>query len=263
MDVSRQTLFINGVLCHRFELACFGEWEGKNVMRRSAQLVCQHLEGISREALDRHQAIIGQYARGRQGIYALYRRGKLYYVGLATNLRNRLKQHLKDRHGQSWDQFSVYLTVGDNHLRELEALMLRTTKPSGNKQKGKFAKSEDLRRRFRRDIKRSVLQEMDCLFGESHPVKKAPKVVSKSHEGRTPVLAAYISTPMIIRARFKGEMLMARVRRDGSIRYDGKVYTSPSEAGAVACKRPTCNGWTFWQYERAPGDWVLLDALRK
>ncbi|MEI8140076.1 MAG: GIY-YIG nuclease family protein [bacterium] len=99
-------------------------------MKRRTQLVCQHLENISRQALERHQDIIGQYARGRQGIYALYRRGKLYYIGLATNLRTRLKQHLKDRHGGSWDQFSVYLTVGDNHLRKLEALMLRTVKPS-------------------------------------------------------------------------------------------------------------------------------------
>jgi len=118
-------------------------------MKRRTQLVCQHLENISRQALERHQDIIGQYARGRQGIYALYRRGKLYYVGLATNLRNRLQQHLKDRHGDSWDQFT------------------------------------------------------------------------------------------------------------------GKVYTSPSMAAALACKRRTCNGWTFWQYERAPGDWVAIDKLRK
>ena len=43
-------------------------------MKRRTQLVCQHLENISRQALERHQDIIGQYARGRQGIYALYGR---------------------------------------------------------------------------------------------------------------------------------------------------------------------------------------------
>jgi hypothetical protein len=37
----------------------------------------------------------------------------------------------------------------------------------------------------------------------------------------------------------------------------------PSLVGASACKRRSCNGWTFWQYERAPGDWVLLNELRK
>lgn len=232
-------------------------------MKRRTQLVCQHLENISRQALERHQDIIGQYARGRQGIYALYRRGKLYYVGLATNLRNRLKQHLKDRHGGSWDQFSVYLTVGDNHLRELEALMLRTVKPSGNKQKGKFAKSEDLRRRFRRDIKKCVLSEMDGLFGGGRKEKKSITPTLVEHDGRTPVLAEYVSAPMLIRARFKGEIITARVRRDGTVRFAGKVYTSPSMAAAIACKRRTCNGWTFWQYERAPGDWVEIDKLRK
>ena len=58
-----------------------------------------------------------------------------------------------------------------------------------------------------------------------------------------------------------GKVLKATVRRDGSIRYAGKIYNSPSLA-AAACKRPTYNGWDFWDYERAPGDWVPLDALR-
>ncbi len=60
---------------------------------RKGQLVSQHLENVSREALENYQDIIKKYVRGRQGIYALYRRGRLYYVGLATNLRNRLKHH--------------------------------------------------------------------------------------------------------------------------------------------------------------------------
>ena len=232
-------------------------------MNRRAQLVCQHLENISREALERHQDIIRQYARGRQGIYALYRRNKLYYVGLATNLRNRLKHHLKDRHGHSWDRFSVYLTIGDHHLRELEALILRTVKPSGNKQKGKFSKSEDLRRRFRRDIKRSVLAEVEGLFGDSHPVRRRPEPTPVETDGRKPMLKEYISGSMKLSAKFKGKTVKAHVRRDGTVRFAGKLYTSPSLAAAAACHRPTCNGWSFWHYERAPGDWVKLDTLRK
>ena len=35
---------------------------------KRAQLVCQHMESISREALERHQEIIRQYVRGRQGV---------------------------------------------------------------------------------------------------------------------------------------------------------------------------------------------------
>ena len=121
---------------------------------RRAPLVSQHLENVSRDALVTYQQLIRQYIRGRQGVYALFRKGRLYYVGLASNLRGRLTQHIRDRHGKSWDRFSVYLTIGDTHLRELESLVLRIAKPTGNKQKGKFAKSENLRRRFNRDIQR-------------------------------------------------------------------------------------------------------------
>lgn len=124
-------------------------------MPKRAQLVCQHLENISRDALDKYQKIVRQYVLGRQGIYALYRRKRLYYIGLASNLRWRLNRHLKDRHGESWDRFSVYLTIGESHLRELESLLLRVVKPKpkGNDKTGKFANSENLLRRFARDIK--------------------------------------------------------------------------------------------------------------
>lgn len=230
-------------------------------MSNRAQLVCQHLENIRRDALEEHQDIIRQYVRGRQGVYALYRKGKLYYVGLATNLRNRLKHHLRDRHSHSWDRFSVYLTIGDHHLRELEALILRVVKPAGNKQKGKFARSEDLLRRFRRAIKSRVLADLDGLFTDDYHCDDSAEC-HDAQIGRKPILAEYISAPMLIKSRHKGATITARVRRDGSIRMAGIVYTSPSVAGAQACKRRSCNGWTFWKFERAPGDWVLLDTLR-
>ena len=163
-------------------------------MARQTQLVCQHLENISRQALEEFQDIIRTYVRQRHGVYALYRRGKLYYVGLASNLRTRLGHHLKDRHALSWDRFSIYSTIGDSHLRELESLILRIVKPAGNKQKGKFAKSEDLRRRFKRDIKHSQHLEMQDLLGLSVARQPAPKSATDT-AGRTPVLAATL-TPL-------------------------------------------------------------------
>lgn len=41
-------------------------------MDKSEHLVCQHLENISSDALERYQKIIRQYVRRRSGIYALY-----------------------------------------------------------------------------------------------------------------------------------------------------------------------------------------------
>lgn len=231
-------------------------------MRKSPQLVCQHLENISRDALEKYQDIVRRYVVRRQGVYALYRRGRLYYVGLASNLRWRLNQHLKDRHGDSWDRFSVYLTIGDSHLRELESLLLRVVKPkpSGNKQTGKFKQSENLLRRFSRDIKALQRSELYSLVGKAPAAKR--KKEHKALVDSKAILAKYVDKPMQLRATLKGRTLKAHVRRDGQIRFAGKLFRSPSLAAGVACGR-SCNGWGFWRYERAPGDWVRLDELRK
>lgn len=180
----------------------------------------------------------------------------------ARNLRMRLAHHLRDQHGESWDRFSVYLTIGDSHLRELESLILCIVKPKGNKQKGKFLKSEDLKRRFGKDVRVRHRREYDEIIGKTRLVAR-PRSKQTSSNGRLPVLARYIDgRPTRLRARYKGQVLRARVRRDGKIRFDGEIYSSPSVAGASVCKH-ACNGWKFWQYERAPGDWVLLEKLRK
>jgi len=214
-----------------------------------AHLVCQHLEDISREALEKHQRVIKQYVRRRNGVYALYRKGKLYYVGLAKNLRARLKSHLHDKHGSSWDRFSVYLTIGEKHLRELESLILRIVQPKGNKQKGKFPKSEDIRRRFARDVKDRLKYEVALLLGNQ---PKKPASQGRGSKLRRTKLKAW----------YKGKVYRALLLKGGKVRYKRRVYESPSAAAAKVVKGAS-NGWIFWKYQRAPGDWVTVDHLRK
>ena len=230
-------------------------------MAKRAQLVSQHLENISHEALSKYQDVIRSYVRGRQGIYALYRKNELYYVGLAGNLRSRLKSHLRDRHKKLWDRFSVYLTIGDSHLKELESLILRTVKPSGNHQSGKFIKSENLRGRLSRELRARQRQEINWVIGRSTspvPKRRSQKVVTKG----SPVLAAYFNESTKLRATYRNQLVRARVRINGLIRYKTKDYNSPSLAASAVVKR-SCNGWTFWKYERGPGDWVFLNELRR
>lgn len=230
-------------------------------MARRSQLVCQHLENISSEALDKYQDVVRNYVRGRQGIYALYRRNKLYYVGLASNLRNRLKHHLRDRHKGIWDRFSVYLTIGDSHLKELESLILRTVKPRGNTQTGKFIRSENLRGRLARDLRRKNREEINWLIGRTTAPRPKRARRRASRKGQ-PALASYFNRSTRLRATYRDQIIKARIRRNGLIRYKNKDYRSPSLAGSAVVKR-SCNGWTFWKYERAPGDWVSLDELRQ
>ncbi len=234
-------------------------------MGKTTPLVCQYLEKISRTALEKYQGIIREYVAKRHGVYALYRRDRLYYVGLASNLRIRLRHHLRDRHGQSWDQFSVYLTIGDSHIKELESLVLKIVDPPGNKQAGKFGKAENLQTRFGQAIRKLQRQELGELIGgrKRNPPVKPRSTSPKNRKGQPPVLSQYISMPLKLKAKFKNKSITARVLKNGTIRFGGKTYFSPSLAAKAACNRPSCNGWIFWSYERAPGDWVRLDQLRK
>ena len=73
--------------------------------RRREALVHQHLENVSRELLERHPDVVRQFIGRNAGVYALYRKNKLYYIGLATALRGRLRAHVKNRHGGAWTDF--------------------------------------------------------------------------------------------------------------------------------------------------------------
>jgi RAMA domain-containing protein len=229
--------------------------------RRKVALVSEYLEGISRAALAEYQQFFRERTRKRHGVYALYRGKRLYYVGLARDLRGRLRQHLKDRHGQSWDRFSVYLTIGDDHVRELEALVLRIVRPTGNTQLGKFGRASNLRRHFVGRVHEDARHRLDELLGRED---SKPKSSVARARGRHPVLASYITTPMRLRALYKGKRIRARVLRRGQISYRRTRFNSPSLAARAAIGGSRAiNGWTFWTYERAPGDWVQLKELRR
>ena len=137
--------------------------------RPKAGLVIEHAEDISRTLIKRYPEIITEFARGRSGVYALYKGDSLYYVGLAKNLRSRLHGHLRDRHAEAWDRFSVYLTQGDEHLKELESLVLRIASPVGNRVAGKFSGSKDLLRAFRQRIIDSQKRELAAITSGEPP----------------------------------------------------------------------------------------------
>jgi len=227
-------------------------------MPRTPQLVCQHLENISGAVLEEYQDIIREYVSRRQGVYALYNDDDLYYVGLASDLSARLKAHLKDRHAGHWNRFSVYLTIGDKHLRELEALILRVVKPipQGNTKIGNFARSENLLARLAKDIKQRNREKLDHIVG------RADETIRVVLPGRMPPLLPYVKKVFVLRGRSKGKTFHASVRDDGSIRLQGRVHRSPT-AAAVAVTKYSVDGWWFWKYERAPGDWVRICELRK
>jgi len=228
--------------------------------KKKPDLLIKHLENVSWRVLEDYQSVIKKMIRGRSGVYALYRRGKLYYVGLASNLMGRLKTHLRDRHNGRWDRFSVYLTGRDEHMKELESLLLRIVNPTGNKQTGKFAGAEDLRLRLNRLMKDADADRRALLLG-GHVARRRVRSKTSKKKG-TRVLSGVVARRFVLKGRLKGVGYRATLRKDGSISYDGKVYDSPSAAGRAVSGR-SCNGWQFWHYRNDNGEWVPLKKLRK
>lgn len=146
-------------------------------------------------------------------------------------------------------------------MKELETLTLRIANPRNNRQGGKFVRSEDLKRKFKRGIKQKQKQELNEIFyGKIKKEIQKEKKIKK--EGRTPVLAEYINHPLKIKIASSNKPYFGRVSKDGSIIVNKKKFTSPSAAAKFIVKYPV-DGWHKWKYERSPGEWVYLDELRK
>ena len=210
--------------------------------------------------LEDHADILADFIHGKGGIYALYKRDRLYYVGLASSLKSRLSAHRRDRHAGKWDRFSVYLTKDDAHIKELESLLLRIVDPKGNRVKGKFTKArdrgDDLRKRWNR-AKRT--QEAHLFGGKTQ--KRHQRRRASSSQGLE-ALAGVFPRGVSLKAWRDGWEFTARLRTDGTIHYDGDVYTSPRAAATAALGKPS-NGWAFWCYRDKKGEWVPLRTLRK
>lgn len=85
-----------------------------------------------------------QIMKNYSGVYALYRRGQLYYVGLTKDLHGRMQGHLKDSHAGKWDSFVIFRIKRVNYLKDIETLLTHVAEPPGNKQKGHLPRDANL-----------------------------------------------------------------------------------------------------------------------
>jgi len=211
------------------------------------------------KALEEFQDFFSRATQTAHGIYALYRREKLYYVGLARNLRARLKNHLRDRHRDQWDRFSIYLTSSDDYIRELESLVLRIVSPPGNRVMGKFPGAANLRRKLQRYIRWQAREREQLLLGA---IRRKPLPESRRKLVRP--LRGKFGRNMTLRGQINGVTYSARLLTNGAIVVKRKRYNTPTEAALASVRhRKRLNGWRFWMVERTPGEWVRLRELLK
>lgn len=225
---------------------------------KKATLFLGHLEGVSWRVLDEYPKLIQEMIRGRTGVYALYRQHRLYYVGLASNLMGRLKQHLQDRHKGSWDRFSVYVTPDGQHMKLLESLLLRIVRPPANRVKGGLKGSQSLYNRLHQAMRSADADRRARLLGGR---VARNRIRRRASEG-TLALAGVVERRMPLRAQIRGTSFRATLRRSGHISFRGELYDSPSAAGKKALGHAV-NGWAFWKYKNEQRKWVPLARLRR
>lgn len=229
--------------------------------RKSRKLIRGVLDKVSSKLFSDYSKELTQLIGREHGVYALYKGAKLYYVGLATNLRNRIKVHLKDKHAGKWDKFSLYLVRKVDHIREIESLLLQIVGPAGNATKGRLRHAENLKKELGTRIKISQGEHLSKLLGFKQKITKRNKAKKRKTEINS--LSEYVINNTPIRRVYKGKTYKAIIRKNGSIYFQGKVYSSPSLAGRAVLKTRTPNGWHFWKYKDSKGNWVTLNNLRK
>lgn len=88
--------------------------------------------------------------RGYSGLYVLYKKKRLYYIGLANNLFWRLHHHTRNRHKGKWDRFAIFRVDRVRYLKDIESLLLQVARPPGNAVGGHFHRDGDFTKILRR-----------------------------------------------------------------------------------------------------------------
>jgi len=234
-------------------------------IHKTRPIVAGHLEKISASVFDDYSKVITDLIRGHQGIYALYKKDRLYYVGLATNLKGRIKAHNDDKHKGKWTRFSLYIIRKEEHIKEIESLVLRIAYPKGNSVKGKLKQSKDLRPLLKNKLVEEWERQLDGIIGGRKKLtgKSADRKIKASKAGRP--LKGLLKGYQRIYCTYKGKNHRAKVLPNGVVELmpSKKRFDSPSMAGMAVIKKKTINGWKLWKYKNENGELVYIDALRK
>lgn len=225
--------------------------------KRISGLITESLENVSRKLFKDHMGVITEVIGDSSGIYALYDENELYYVGRAKDLKRRVKQHLQDRHDSQWTHLSLFLVKRDEHIGDIESLLIRIAAPVGNRVKPKGrGDSKALLRLIRSRIKQKHKKELaELLPGRK---RKQASESEKPEDNKRIELKNLVKRRTPIYRMYKGKEFKAVLTPAGGISFKGRVYPSPTAAALAIVNRKTVNGWRFWRIRNTNGEWVSL-----
>jgi len=239
-----------------------GQKHGTTTSRKARPLVVDRLENVSKDIFRQHYDQITELVGDSPGIYALYDGLNLYYVGKSTELRKRVRHHLKDRHLASWTHFSLYLARREDHIHEIESLLIRIANPKGNRVIPRGRSAGTLAKLLKKSIQTKQKQELQLMFGDKHAAGRI--VLASGHEtGKTPPLAGLVAKRTKLYRTYNGREYIASINPQGVINYNGKKYNSATAAAKAIVKRKgAINGRAFWYIRDLHGDWVRLSDYK-
>ena len=112
------------------------------------------LERVSKEIFERFPEELSEIVGTSRGIYALYDKNELYYVGKAIDLKRRIQQHLKNRHFAQWTHFSLFLTDKSEYINDIESVIISVSNPRGNRARPRGNVDARLRKELKALIER-------------------------------------------------------------------------------------------------------------
>ena len=146
-----------------------------NKKSERGSLIKEVVEHLHFESFEFLEEAINDMMKGKPGIYALYDKKKLYYVGLSIDLKKRVKEHTEDGHAKKWNNFSIYIINKTKFLKDVETILLRVIDPPGNTVKGKIPKLKSLQK----VLKKAAKQKVSEAKKEAKEAKKKVKVAKK------------------------------------------------------------------------------------
>ncbi len=222
-------------------------------------LFSKKLEKISKDIFNKYPEALSKLIGSNHGVYALYDENELYYVGKASDLKRRIRQHLRDRHYAQWTHFSLFLTNKSVYINDIESVVISISNPKGNRTKPKGSADIQLKKQLKNLMEKQNREEMERLLGPKKRINK--KKIKKDVDAQS-ILKNLFEKQMPLYREYKGKEYKATLLISGKIKYNDKLYTSPSGAALAIVHGRAINGWDFWYIKNKEGNWVKLSSLR-
>jgi len=141
---------------------------------KRGSLIQYALDDIKRESFNVIRRELKGVLKGRAGIYALYKEGRVVKVGLGTNIYGRVNGQSKSKK-MNWDTASLFIIKNIKYLRDVETAVNRIAKPKYSIQQGRVGDEHY----FKKILKKRVNEKKRKLRAKRSKQRKQLSTLEK------------------------------------------------------------------------------------